>query len=257
MPLSRQQKQDFHRDGFLVLRGAIAPRMIERTRAAINHDIGSNGLPPDELRKFAATSSCPTIRDQPIITDLFNHSPIHELCESLMGQGNVLPAKIAQIALRYPRINEDQPREFRGHLDGVGSDTNGVPKGTYIRNFTALAVVLLNDLPEPFRGNFTVWPGSHQTCADYFSSADRAEAIKAGRLEYDLPHPPIQITGKAGDVCLTHHNLWHGAAPNYSPDIRYAAIFRAMHKDVKTNDTQAMTDLWREWDGVREAMQDA
>ncbi|MEM1108077.1 MAG: hypothetical protein AAGH99_05220 [Planctomycetota bacterium] len=255
MPFTRQQQQDFHRDGYLVVRGAVAPAMVENARAAINHDLGTNGLPPEQLKHFAATSSCPALRESPVILNLFNRSPLWDYTESLMGPGNVLPTGIAQIALRYPRIDPDQPREPRGHLDGVGSGTNGVPKGTYLRNFTALVTLLLNDQPEPFRGNFTVWPGSHLACADYFNSADRADAIKAGRLEYDLPHPPVQITGRAGDICISHHNLWHGAAPNYCPDIRYAAIFRAQHKDVKKNDTEAMTDLWREWDGVRAAVE--
>lgn len=254
MRFTRQQKQDFHRDGYLVVRGAVAPARIDAARAAINHDLGTNGMHPDELQKFSASSYCPAIRREAVLTDLFNRSPLFGLVESLMGGGNLLPASITQVALRFPRTADDQPRVAHGHLDGVGSGLNNVPKGTYVRNFSALAPLLLNDQPDPFRGNFTVWPGSHTACAEYFASADRADAIAAGRLEYDLPHPPVQITGRAGDACISHHNLWHGAAPNYGPDIRYAAIFRAQHKDAKTNGTEAMTDPWREWDGVRAAV---
>ena len=35
----------------------------------------------------------------------------------------------------------------------------------------------------------------------------------------------------------------------------HAAIFRGRHKDVEANGTEAMTDIWREWPGVREAVE--
>ena len=68
----------------------------------------------------------------------------------------------------------------------------------------------------------------------------------------ELPHAPVQITGQAGDIVITHHQIVHSAAPNCSPNIRYAAIFRGRHKDAEANGTEAMTDIWREWPGIRE-----
>jgi len=75
--------------------------------------------------------------------------------------------------------------------------------------------------------------------------------LKAGSPRYELPRPPVQIDGKPGDVVITHHQLWHGAAPNYGPDVRYATIFRPAHADVEKNGTATMTDIWREFPGVR------
>jgi hypothetical protein len=67
--------------------------------------------------------------------------------------------KGGQIALRFPSL-QDPPKEPRPHIDGMYSPTNGVKKGT-INSFTGLVGVLLSDLPDENRGNFTVWTGTH------------------------------------------------------------------------------------------------
>ena len=73
----------------------------------------------------------------------------------------------------------------------------------------------------------------------------------------DLPEGPVQITGQAGDVVLTHHQLVHCAAPNASSNIRYAAIFRLRHAECEQIGRAAFTDIWREWPGVRAALEAA
>jgi len=55
-------------------------------------------------------------------------------------------------------------------------------------------------------------------------------------------------------VVLSHHQLVHGAAPNYGPEIRYAAIFRLAHADAKENGPTVMSDIWREWPGMRDVV---
>ena len=47
-------------------------------------------------------SYCKELQNAPVITDLFNKSPVFPIAESLIGTGNVLPAGSAQIALRFP-----------------------------------------------------------------------------------------------------------------------------------------------------------
>ncbi len=72
------------------------------------------------------------------------------------------------------------------------SPTNGVKEGT-IGNFTALVGVFLSDLPEPFAGNFTVWPGSHRLYETYFREQG-PQALLKGMPKVDLPEPE-QFTG--------------------------------------------------------------
>ncbi len=241
----------FRDDGYAVLRGAVAPAVVRAARGAINHDLGERGVPPEELPAFRSRSFCPQLREQPVLVDVFDRSAVPGALETLLGVGNLSPVTQAQVALRFPTpAPEDARWREHGHLDGVGSGMNGMEVGEFSRHFTCLAVVLLSDLPGPWNGNFTVWPGSHAAGETFFKKAT-PEVLKAGSPSYDLPRPPVQICGAPGDVVITHHQLWHGAAPNYGPDVRYAAIFRPAHVDVDQNGTATMTDIWREFPGVR------
>jgi hypothetical protein len=78
--------------------------------------------------------------------------------------------------------------------------------------------------------------------------------LAEGMPKLPLPTGPHQITGRAGDAVITHHQIVHSAAPNASPHIRYAAIFRLRHALCEQVGKDAYTDIWREWPGVRAAM---
>ena len=252
MNLTPEQIAGFRDDGYLVLPGAVPDAQLRAARHAINHDLGERGMPVDDLPTFRSRSYCPAVREHRALIEVFDRSATPAALEALLGPGNLQPVTQAQIALRFPEpgpVDEADWREH-GHLDGVGNGLNGMERGEFKRGFTCLAVTLLNDLSGPWNGNFTVWPGSHRTGEAFFKEAT-PEVLRAGSPSYELPHPPVQICGKAGDVVLTHHQLWHGAAPNYGPDIRYAAIFRPAHVDVPANGTATMTDIWREFPGVR------
>jgi hypothetical protein len=253
MQLNRQQKEQLYEDGYLVIPGVVPRLMVEEARRAINHHLGSEGMPPDDLPKMGATTYCPGLGSQEVITDLFNRSPLFALCESAVGEGNLLTAGSGQIALRFPRPTSDRA-EPRGHIDGRGTGINGIPKGEFRRGFTMLAVILLSDLPEAYSGNFTVWPGTHRLFETMFRERGPA-ALADGIDTIAVPAAPVQITGAAGDAVISHHQIVHSAAPNCSPNIRYAAIFRGRHKDVERNGTEAMTDIWREWPGLREVVE--
>jgi len=250
MQLSKIQMQDFHRDGYVVVRNAVPRLMTDAALYAINHSLGYEGLALDDLPTFRARSYCPNVKNTPVITDLFNKSPLFDLIESMLGQGNLLSVIGGQIALRFPGHGKQDSLRFGGHLDGIGTGTNGMEKGEFSRGFAALVTVLLHDLPDTYAGNFTVWPQSHRVAEAFFREAT-PETLRKGMPELDLPHEGLQITGRAGDAVISHHQLVHGAAPNQSPNIRYAAIFRPRHQLTEEIGTAAMTDIWREWEGVR------
>ncbi|MEX0655044.1 MAG: phytanoyl-CoA dioxygenase family protein [Phycisphaeraceae bacterium] len=253
MHMVKAIRQAMYDDGYTVLRQAVPRQAVLDARRRINEWLGQEGMPPDDLPTMRAQTYCPGLGGQPPLKALMHRSLVPDAVEQLIGEGNLLPPGNAQIALRFPRV-VDAPKPPHGHLDGIGTGTNGMAVGQFSRGFTLLAVVLLNDLPEPYMGNFTVWPGSHRFFEQFFRERDPS-ILAQGMPKADLPHPPVQMTGQAGDVVLAHHHLVHGAAPNYSPDIRYAAIFRLKHKDVEANGVDAMSDIWREWQPVRELIE--
>jgi hypothetical protein len=210
MILTHSQKTRFKDEGYLKIPGAVPKVMIDRVLHGINHSLGEEGMNKENLPTLRAQSYCKEIREHEAVTSLLNDSPVFSAGEELIGVGNLKKAPSGQIALRFPRPLGVDPPPPNGHLDGFGSGLNGSAKGSYRRGFTALAVILLNDLEGPNCGNFTVWPKTHTFFEDHFKQLG-AEVLENGMPLVDLPEPPVQITGKAGDAVITHHQLVHGS----------------------------------------------
>jgi hypothetical protein len=253
--LTGQQKQHFHEQGYVTVRGAVPRLMVEAARQAVNHSVGSVGVREENSSQYRPAAMCDELRNLPVMTDLFNKSTVMDVAESMIGEGNVQRVGGVQIALRWPGPVGSDPGEPRGHLDGLGSGTNGTPKGEYKRGFTALAVIYLGDVPAPYSGNFTVWPRSHTFFREHFLEHGHG-VLADGMPRVDLPEPPLQITGEAGDIVLAHHQIVHTAAPNGSANVRYAAISRLRHVDAEANGPEVYTDIWREYPGIRAAFEE-
>ena len=254
MQLTPEQIREFYDRGYVKIPGAISKAMVDTARQAVNHSIGTLGPNGEDMSKHRAAQFCRDLNGSPVIMDLFNASPVVSLAESLMGEGNLQkPIRGAQVAPRFPTVIGDVPPEPRGHLDGMGTGTNGMPKGVYRRGFTAFAVIYLADVPEPYSGNFTVWPGSHRFFENYFKR-EGLEVLSNGTPRIDLPEGPDMVTGNAGDFIIAHHQMIHTGGPNASPNIRYAAIARLRHIDCDKNGNDGFLDIWREFPCVREAV---
>lgn len=248
MQLSVEQKSELYDRGFIKVPGVVPPIMVDAALRAINHSVGE-GMEAQDMQTMRARSYCTELQSDLVITDLFNRTPLVSLIESLIGQGNVRPARGGQIALRFPGI-QDPPRPPSPHLDGMHSPTNGVPKGT-IQNFTMLVGVYLSAAPKDNAGNLAVWPGTHHLYERYFQEHG-AESLLDGMPKVTLP-ASYQVPVQPGDVVLAHYQLAHGTAPNVSPHVRYAIYFRVTHPAFDRDNWQApMKDIWMHWPGMQE-----
>jgi hypothetical protein len=244
--LTVEQKKEIIENGYTLIPGVIPlPRAAAALRA-INASLGE-GADPAQLDTLRSQSWCPEVTNHPAILDLLTETAAWSLAESAIGKGQLEPVERGQIALRFPTTAA--PGEVRPHLDGMHTPHNGVPKGQ-ISNFTALIGVYLSDVPTENAGNFTVWPGSHRVYEDYFRR-EGAEALLNGMPPVEIG-PPLQTTPRAGDIVLSHYQIGHGIAPNVSPHIRYAIYFRLHRVGHSAIKHEVMSDLWREWDGLRD-----
>ncbi|MEZ4708372.1 MAG: phytanoyl-CoA dioxygenase family protein [Caldilineaceae bacterium] len=251
--LTISQKRQFVEEGYLVIPNAVSQVLVNAALRAVNHSIGHVGLGGEDMANSRSAFFCSELLSAPVILDLFTKSPVMAIAESLMGEGNVLPVTRAKPYPRFPLpLGEDAPPP-RGHLDGIGNGSNGMAKGVHRRGFTAFAVIYLADLPAANSGNFTVWPKSHRTFADYFQRVGY-QVLEQGMPQIELPEPPIMVTAKAGDLIIAHHQLFHTGGPNASANVRHAVIARLQHKDVEEIGYDAYTDIWREWPGVHEVL---
>lgn len=253
MELSVLQKQEMYDQGFVKVPGVVPSIMIDAALRAINHSVGE-GMKAEDMQIMRARSYCTEIQSAPVITDLFNRTPIVELAESVIGPGQVQPARGGQIALRFPSL-QDPPRTPGPHIDGMYSPTNGVPKGS-IQNFTMLVGVYLSSALHDNAGNLAVWPGTHHAFERHFQEHG-AESLLDGLPKVDMPQPH-QVPVEPGDVVLAHYQLAHGTAPNVSPHVRYAIYFRVTHPSHDRANWQApMKDIWMHWPGMKEIVSQA
>ena len=246
MELTREQKEHLFEQGYVLAPNAVPRDQVNAALRAINHSLGE-GMDPANMATLRSQSYCPELQQSPVITGLYNDTPVKSAVESLIGPGKVRPITSGQIALRFPIAPGTAPKQPVPHLDGMYTPTNGVPKGR-IMSFTMLVGVALSDVREPFAGNLTVWPGTHRLYERYFQEHG-PEALLSGMPDVPLPEP-VHITANAGDAMLCHYGLAHTAAPNASPHVRYAIYFRAFHVDHTQHWKQAMTDIWMEWPGL-------
>ena len=87
--LTRKQKLDFYENGYVVIPGVVPRLMVDAARKAINHSIGAIGMHEGDLEKFRAQSYCNEVRNKPEIVNLFSKTPVQQIAEALMGEGNV------------------------------------------------------------------------------------------------------------------------------------------------------------------------
>ncbi|HYF49696.1 MAG TPA: phytanoyl-CoA dioxygenase family protein [Planctomycetota bacterium] len=250
MELTYEEKRHMFEHGYVKVPGVVPRSMVNAALHAINACVGK-GMNQSEMVIFQTQTFCPELRSEPVITNLLNKTPMFELAESLIEPGKV-KGWGGQIALRFPShppVNKPRPAPHP-HIDGTYAPNNGVPKGE-IHNFTMLGCVLLSELKEPFSGNFTVWPGTHRTHEAYFRDHG-ADALVSGMPKNQNLPEPVQIMGEPGDIVFAHYLLGHTAAPNFSPNVRYAIFFRLIHADRKQSCCiEAITDMWLEWPGIR------
>ena len=202
---------------------------------------------------FQSQSWTPGLRNHHTITDLFNKSSLAPIMRNALGgEPDVIPeAQGGQIALRFPLPPEEadavaqQPEALRwgGHLDGLHTPTNGVPKGV-LGTFTCLVGVALSEQLEPFCGNLGVLRGGHKINEQFFrrqlASGDgsfgpggegwpltddgvpsdyippplrEALADAPGSVRGDdgrVSPLPTQVMCKPGDAVLVHYCVPHG-----------------------------------------------
>ncbi len=245
MQLSIEQKREFYERGFVIVPGVIPRVMVDAALRAINHSVGE-GMDRDEMTRMRSQTYAREIVDTPVITDLFNATPMRDLATSAIGP--ITPVTGGQVALRFPSM-ADPPGLPGAHLDGMHSPNNGVPAGQ-ISNFTMLCGVLLSELQEPHSGNFTVYPGTHHMYEDYFRK-HTPQSLLDGMPPIDLPEP-VQVHAQPGDAVFVHYQVAHTAAQNVSPHTRYAIFFRLKHERHDSLGWEPMTDIWKTWDGMQE-----
>lgn len=239
--LTNEQHQRFQSDGYLHLEKVFNPDEVEFFKNEIDRIRQIPGYEPDKnpdlpRGHYAWMDHAPDLdpegfmdrRDlltygQPFI-DLIDSAPIFDYVVDLMGANILL--SMTQAIVRPAN------GEFSGytHTDG-GESLRRIRVCETCPPIALKAMYLLTDVTEKDSSNLTVFPGSHMR-----QIPDEGEIT---------PYSPgaTQLMGKAGDVYLFTHALWHGPAKNLSGRSRKILLYNYCQLWVRCYDFNGIPDI--------------
>jgi len=206
--LTPSDLDDFARDGFVRVSGAIEPEVAARCAAAV-----FDALPeqPDDPASWSSPVVRPTVHSLDMVEAARSARLVGAIHE-LVGPDAVLPATVgASLVVRFPV--EGDPGDDGWHLDGSFAGPDG---GYWVdrrsRGRLLVLLVLLTDTGEqdaPTR----MRAGSHHLMPDALAPyGDEGVNVMELRLPPEVDELPVRLaTGAAGDVYLCHPFLVHAA----------------------------------------------
>ena len=224
-PMSAGQRDQFERDGFLMVRGALSPDEIERYTAAVDaayeweRRLGPAGRfdTAGSLQKISAVAHCPTL------AHLVDHPAVLPLVWSVMGWNIHLTHSHFDV---HPPLPGPRQFRWRWHQDGgrqnIDIETDPRPR------MAVYVAFWLSDVSQPGRGNMAVIPGSHTL--NWLSGPPGPE------IEWPKPPGAIEVTAEPGDVLFYDRRLWHTRTDNHSALVRKAVFFGYTYRWVSIRD---------------------
>jgi ectoine hydroxylase-related dioxygenase (phytanoyl-CoA dioxygenase family) len=235
--MTADEREQFERDGYLVIRAVLNSDEIARARAAIL-DYRERAGVTAALHQLSAVASCPEL------AFLIDHPAALRYIWSLLGWNIHVYHSHIDV---HPQITTPQPQWWHWHQDG-GRQNRELETDPRPRMSVKLAY-WLSDLTETGRGNFTVLPGSHRT------------NWLPGPPSRDVPWPEpegvMQITAAPGDVVVFDRRLWHCRSDNYSPITRVGAFFGYTYRWIAGRDETAHlpgTPAWATFTDVQKQL---
>jgi hypothetical protein len=231
-PMTPGEREQFQRDGFLVVRSVLNQDEIERARTAIlsyREKTGTAGA----LHRLSAVTTCPDL------AFLLDHPGAFRYIWSMLGWNIHVYHSHIDV---HPQILERQKDWWHWHQDG-GRQNRELETDPRPRMSVKIAY-WLSDVSETGRGNFTVLPGSHLT--------NWLPGPPSRGVPWPEPEGALQITAKPGDLVVFDRRLWHRRSDNYSPITRVGAFFGYTYRWVAGRDDVADLPDRPEWAGFTE-----
>jgi ectoine hydroxylase len=229
-PPSAAEREQFDRDGFLVIRSALTldeagfyRDALDRVYAAAEEDrrIQSGG----PLHQLSAVANCPEA------AGLLDHPATFPYVWSVLGWNIHVYHSHLDV---HPPLTACRPFWFGWHQDG-GRQNREIEADPRPRLSVKLAY-WLSDVSEPGRGNLKVVPGSHLT--NWIPGPARRD------VEWPDPDGAIEVTANPGDAVLFDRRLWHARSDNHSPHTPQGDVLR-LHLPVDRAPRPESSDLAR------------
>ena len=237
--LLSEQKEDFVRDGYVVVPGLVPHEIVERTRTRLLQDLGADPQDPGTWKSKHETAKWAWSAG-PMTTEVRSRE-VEEVVADLVG-----PRFLKQLSFHYgketvgldareegfiPVITYPKnPEGRRGFVEPAGWHLAGM-YGSALAPVVLMLVIFvyLSDVAED-GGAMTVKPGSHRQVFEHWTK-NKVDENTTGSLD-DIPFAPSKpIAGKAGDVIFFHYLLMHSASENFDRHIQ-VGLNTCVHQEV-------------------------
>jgi phytanoyl-CoA dioxygenase PhyH len=217
--LGQDEIDQFIADGFVAVRGAIPPAVIQACQDAIWAELAGHGL----RREDPATWTEPVVRivtpDSPPFVAAGSTRLVGEACDQLLGPGRWIrhPGVGGTTPVRFP--SPADPGDAGWHIEASYADDSGPRVNVRSRGRGLLALYLFTDVG-PDDAPTRIRPGSHLDVPPILAPAGQRDPdggldwpTAARRAVQASAHrPTVWATGQAGDVFLCHPFLVHAAS---------------------------------------------
>ena len=210
--LSSEQLDDFHRDGFLVVRGLMS---LDETAALRDHFMAMHaaGPIPNVFEPLSVEASRGDILRQ--YPRMMHPHRVDETSMKYMLDARlqgVLADLFGEEPLAAQSMMYFKPAGARGQALHQDNFYLQVSPGTCLA-----AWVPLEDVDEENGGLFIV-PGSHKTEVQCPHVADLSVSFTTEEVDVPEGMAPVEVVLKAGDVLFFNGSVIHGSYPNTSKD---------------------------------------
>jgi ectoine hydroxylase len=210
-PMTPQQRAEFDRDGFLILRGVLSEEEVEFYAGELDRvyraQQAAGAVAQDgAMHLLSAVANCPEA------AGLIDHPKAFPLVWSVLGWNVHIYHSHLDV---HPPITEPRPFRYEWHQDG-GRQNAEIETDPRPRLSVKLAF-WLSDVSEPGRGNFKVWPASH--------TRNRIDGPPRRDITWPDPDGAIEVCVNPGDAVFFDRRLWHARSDNYSQITRKAMFF--------------------------------
>lgn len=241
--ISAADRAFFDREGYLVVRQAVAPALVGAVVAAIWDFLEMDPTNPDDwYREPHRTNGMVELYHHPALWAVRQDPRLHRLFADLWGQEDLWVS--LDRANMKPPPHPAHPEYAHPGMVHWDMDVRERPLP-----FRLQGVLYLSDTPAG-AGGFQCVPGFHRRAEAWAASRPADEALRVAdvrELDPDAFRDVQPIPGAAGDLIVWHSALPHGNSANTSDLPRlaqYVTMFPADPRDAGLRDHRIAS--WRE-----------
>jgi ectoine hydroxylase len=236
-PMTREQREQFDADGYLVLKGVLSPDEVRHYASVLEtahrqHPRAADG----SLHLLSPVTSYPDL------VDLIDHPATFPLVWSILGWNVHIYHSHLDV---HPPLAAPKPDWWHWHQDG-GRQNRELETDPRPRLSVKLAY-WLSDVSEPGRGNLTLVPGSHRT--NWLPGPPTRD------VPWPTPDGARQVTVDAGDVVFFDRRIWHARSDNLSEITRKCVFLGYTYRWIAIRDDVAGLSNRPWWSGLNPVQQ--